>query len=139
MRLLCVSRHAYLSEHLCRYFRELGAHCEPAVGLGAAVEVAKWFEPHLVVSESDLLGPVALETWSRDSGLRDTPVLAVSLSRRPDESMPVDMCGLAGVIYLPLVTRAQLMTMLESACRPLGVDAPSGTMGAPHLAQTSIR
>src|SRR5437764_5668902 len=53
MRVLCVGRHAFLSEHLCRYFQDVGAECEPAVGEAEALRTAALFEPHVVVSDCD--------------------------------------------------------------------------------------
>ena len=123
--MLCVGRHEFLSEHLCRYFRELDAHCEPAVGLGEALRVAEAFEPHLVVADSELLTPAVLDTWSRHRQLCDVPVVAVSLTCRPEESVSAEMSGLAGVIYLPALDRAGALALLEGARRPQGVDAPA--------------
>lgn len=128
MRVLCVGRHAYLSEHLCRLFREVGAQCEPAVGVDAAPVLAASFEPHLLVAESDLLSPAVLDAWSRDSALHEVPVLAVSLTRRPEECASADLSGLAGVIYLPSLQRADALALLQGACRPRGVGVPLGTV-----------
>ena len=125
--MLCVGRHEFLSEHFCRYFRDLGAQCEPAVGTADAIVVAGSFEPHLVIADCELLTPAVLDTWSRDGSLRDVPVVAVSLTRRPEESVSAQMCGLAGVIYLPTLDRSgalALLARLEGARRPLGVDVP---------------
>jgi len=61
MRLLCVGRHAYLSEHLCRYFRGLGADCAGAVGAADALAVASRHEPHVVVCDCDLITPALLD------------------------------------------------------------------------------
>src|SRR5512140_1182684 len=105
MRLLCIGRHEFLSEHLCRFFSDLGAQCESAVGSANAEMVAGMFEPHLIIAESELLTPAVLNAWSREPVLADVPVLAVSLTRRPDESISADLCGLAGVIYLPTLDR----------------------------------
>ena len=66
MRLLCVGRHAYLSEHLCRYFRDLGADCAAAVGANEARHVAATFEPHVVVCDCDLITPSLLNEWATD-------------------------------------------------------------------------
>jgi len=128
MRLLCIGRHQFLSEHLCRFFSELGSDCEPVVGLANALAVASTFEPHLVIAESDLLSPAVLDAWSRESVLAGVPVLAVSLTRRPEESIPADLCGLAGVVYLPTVDRAGILALLEGARRPRGVDAPQDAL-----------
>ena len=125
MRILCVGRHEFLSEHLCRYFRDLGAQCEPAVGTADVVVVAGWSEPHLVVADSELLTPAVLDAWASEGSLHDVPVVAVSLTRRPEECMSAEMSGLAGVIYLPALDRAGALALLEGARRPRGVDVPA--------------
>jgi hypothetical protein len=128
MRLLCIGRHQFLSEHLCRFFSELGSDCEPVIGIANALAVASTFEPHLVIAESDLLSPAVLDAWSRENVLAGVPVLAVSLTRRPEESVPADLCGLAGVVYLPTLDRAKVLALLEGACRPRGVEVPQGAL-----------
>lgn len=127
MRLLCIGRHEFLSEHLCRWFRELGAQCEPVVGVNAAPMQAASFEPHLVVAESELLNPAVLDAWSRVDAMQNVPVLAVSLTRRSDEYPSAELSGLAGVIYLPTLDRADAESLLQIAWRPRGVDVPPGT------------
>jgi hypothetical protein len=126
MRVLCVGRHQYLSEHLCRFFRDLGAHCESAVGVAAAAAVGADFEPHLLVADSDLLSPAVLDAWSESPALQDVPVLAVSLTRRPEDHAPADICGYAGAIYLPGLNRGEALALLKGAWRPLGVNIPLG-------------
>ena len=136
MRMLCVGRHEFLSEHLCRYFRDLGAQCAPAVGTADAVVQAEAFEPSLVVADSELLTPAVLDSWSRDESLRDIPVVAVSLTRRPNEAISAELCGLAGVMYLPALSRAEALALLEGAWRPSGVTAPADALTSParHVA-----
>lgn len=128
MRLLCIGRHAFLSEHLCRFFSDLGSDCQPVVGIANALTVAGSFEPHLVIAESDLLSPAVLDAWSRESVLSGVPVLAVSLTRRPEESIPAELCGLAGVIYLPSLDRSSVIALLDGARRPRGVDVPQDAL-----------
>jgi DNA-binding response OmpR family regulator len=131
MRVLCVGRHAYLSEHLCRCFRDVGAECEPAVGGADALRIAADFEPQIVVSDCDLITPVLLSSWAKARALADVPVLAVSLTRRPDESSPAELNGLAAVVYLPGLEREQIAALLRSVYRPRGVAAPPGwTVGS---------
>ena len=125
MRLLCVGRHQYLSEHLCRLFGTLDVQCESATGVSAAPLAAAHFEPHVVVADGDLLNPSVLEAWSRDDALQDVPVLAVSLTRRPEEYTSAELSGIAGVIYLPKLKAGEAMALLQGACRPRGVDAPT--------------
>jgi chemotaxis response regulator CheB len=124
MRVLCVGRHAFLSEHLCRFFRDAGAECEPAVGAAEALRMASRFEPHVVVSDCDLITPALLDSWTQEPALRNVPVLAVSLTRRPAEAAPAELCGLAAVIYLPGLDRERAAALLSSVCRPRGVSAP---------------
>lgn len=138
MRMLCVGRHEILSEHLCRYFGELGVQCEPAVGAAQAASVAEVFEPHLVIAEFDLLTPQVQDAWSRASGLREVPVLAVSLTRRPEECLPADLSGLGGVIFLPALERTDALALLDLARRPSGVEIPAGaSMSAPRESATT--
>lgn len=133
MRLLCVARHEFLSDHLCRYFGAMNVQCETAVGSDGARAAARAFEPHLVVAESELLNPSVLETWSLEEALHDVPVLAVSLTRRPEESLPAELCGLAGVIYLPTLERSSALALLDGAMKPRGVAVPPDASIATRL------
>ena len=126
MRVLCVGRHVFLSEHLCRLFSELGAECAPAVGTADAVNVAEDFEPQVVVADCELLSTTVLDGWSVAPSLCDVSVLAVSLTRRPEETVAPDLCGTAAVIYLPGLDRAQAASLLVGARRPRGVVMPAG-------------
>ena len=123
--MLCVGRHAFLSEHLCRFFGDAGAECEPAVGADEAIRRAAEFEPHIVVSDADLITPALLDCWTSEPALAAVPVLAVSLTRRPEESSPAARVGLAAVVYLPGLDREQAAALLSSLHRPRGVSAPS--------------
>ena len=135
MRLLCVGRHQYLSEHLCRLFGALDVHCESATGVMAAPLAAAHFEPHLVVADGDLLNQSVLEAWARDDALQEVPVLAVSLTRRPEEYTSAELNGIAGVIYLPNLKTADARALLQGASRPRRVDAPhDASAAAPHPA-----
>ena len=124
MRLLCVGRHAYLSEHLCRYFRGLGADCAAAVGAAETLSIAEHYEPHVVVCDRDLITPSLLDEWATAPQLADVPLIAVSLTRRPEELPPVELLGVAGVLYLPTLERAQILALLAGAHRRRGVIPP---------------
>jgi len=126
MRLLCVGRHAFLSEHLCRFFRDLGADCAPAVGAANARAIAASFEPHVVVCDCDLITPALLDDWATERSIAEAPLLAVSLTRRPEEMPPVELLGVAGVIYLPTLDRTQVKALLAGAYRRRGVMPPLG-------------
>lgn len=136
MRLLCVGRHAYLSEHLCRYFRELGADCAPVVGATDAVSFASHYEPHVIVCDCDLISPALLDEWAVEPSVADVPLLAVSLTRRPEELPPVELLGVAGVLYLPALERSTVLALLAGAHRRRGVVPPIGWK--PPVAPPSI-
>ena len=124
MRLLCVGRHAYLSEHLCRYFRGLGADCSAAVGVSEALSLVSRYEPHVIVCDCDLITPALLDEWAQDPQTAEVPLLAVSLTRRPEELPPVELMGVAGVLYLPSLDRSQVLALLARAHRRRGVAPP---------------
>lgn len=124
MRVLCVNRHEYLSEHLCRFFRDLGVQCECAVGLPAALALASTFEPQLLVVEGVLLTPAALESIASARALNDVPMLSVSLTPSPAGSEPGDLAGQPEVIYLPALTRDEALALLTAAQSSAGVDVP---------------
>ena len=124
MRLLCVGRHAYLSEHLCRYFRGLGADCSAAVGVSEALSLVTRYEPHVIVCDCDLITPALLDEWAVDPQMADVPLLAVSLTRRPEELPPVELMGVAGVLYLPSLDRTRVLALLAGALRRRGVVPP---------------
>jgi hypothetical protein len=126
MRVLCVGRHAFLSEHLCRVFGAVGALCEPAVGPADVPKAATRFEPAVVVCEGDLLTPQVLESWAHEPALSGVSVLAVSMTPRPDDVIPAELSATdpTAVIYLPSLEPAQLAALLTSVCRPRGVSAP---------------
>lgn len=126
MRVLCVGRHAFLSEHLCRVFGAVGALCEPAVGPAEVPARAARFEPTVVICEGDLLTPQVLASWARESALSGVPVIAVSMTPRSDDLIAADLSAAdpAAAIYLPSLDRAQLVALLESVRRPRGVSAP---------------
>ena len=126
MRVLCVGRHAFLSEHLCRVFGAVGALCEPVVGPADVPKSATRFEPAIVVCEGDLLTPQVLEGWAQEPALAGVPVLAVSMTPRPDDVLPAGFHAgdPAAVVYLPSLERAQLSALLASVCQPRGVSAP---------------
>jgi chemotaxis response regulator CheB len=131
MRVLCVGRHAYLSEHLCRYFRDVGAECESAVGAAEVLPMAARCEPQVVIADYDVLSPALLDAWAREPMLADIPVLAVSLTRRPEETLPATMSGTAAVVYLPSLDREQAAALLASMHRRVVRTEYSWRVGQP--------
>jgi CheY-like chemotaxis protein len=127
MRVLCVGRHPYLSAHLCRFFDALGVTTRPAVGLEEAIEAAAEHQPDAVICDYDLLATIPLDGWERDPLLSRLPVIAVSLTRRPDEVHVLDVNGIAGFLYLPTLQRERALQVLGAAAswRRAGVSAPA--------------
>jgi len=127
MRVLCVGRHPFLSAHLCRFFDALNVETRPVVGLDDAIEAAAACQPDAVVCDYDLLATISLEGWERDPLLSRLPVIAVSLTRRPEEVHLMDVNGIAGFLYLPTLEREQALQMLSAATswRQAGVASPA--------------
>jgi hypothetical protein len=71
-----------------------------------------------VVCEYDLLATVSLEAWEQDLVLSHTPVLAVSLTRHPNEMHPLDVNGIAGFLYLPTLAAEDAQKVVYAAAMP---------------------
>ena len=127
MRVLCVGRHPYLSSHLCRFFDALGVQTRAVVGLDDAIEAAAECQPDAVVCDYDLLATIPLDGWERDPLLSRLPVIAVSLTRRPEELHLLDVNGISGFLYLPTLERGQALQVLSAAAswRCAAVAAPT--------------
>ena len=117
MRLLCVGRHRVLSDHLASLFRDFGAETHAAVGLAEAVDAAGPFGPQAVVCDYDLLATVSLAAWERDPLLSRVPIVAVSLTRRPEEVHLLDVNNVAGFLYLPALEREDAVRLLAALGR----------------------
>ena len=125
LRALCVARHCFLSEHIARYFAEMGIATMTAVGLDAAVMVAGEVSPDVVICDYDVLANVALERWEHNTLLSKTPVIAVSLTRRAEELHLLEINGIAGFLYLPTLEQAAAMQILRAAA-----SRPKYTLGS---------
>ena len=117
MRALCIGRHRFLSEHFASVFRGLGLDTFSAVGLDEALIAARPIPPDVVICDHDLLATLSLERWEQDELLSRRPVIAVSLTRRPEEQHLLDVNGIAGCIYLPTLSRDDALRLLAGACR----------------------
>ena len=122
MRALCIGRHRFLSEHLCRFFGALGIETVPAVGLAQALEIARGCAPDVVLCDYDLLATFSLREWECDERVGCVPIVAVSLTRRPTEAHVLDINGIGGFLYLPTLDRARALRVLASMAR--GVALP---------------
>jgi hypothetical protein len=125
-----------LSGHLCRFFDALGVDSCPAVGLDGAIETAADYQPDAVVCDYDLLATIPLDSWERDPLLSRLPVIAVSLTRRPEEVHLLDVNGIAGFLYLPTLERDRALQVLGAAAswRRAGVTAPTSLPWPPPRA-----
>ena len=119
MRAVCVSRHRFLSDHLSLYFRDIGLQTFAAVGLEEGGELARRHDADLVLCDYDLLATRRLDDWERDSALARLPVVAVSLTRRPEEVHLLDVNGIAGFLYLPTLSPETAFRVLSAAGRPI--------------------
>jgi len=117
MRVLCISRHPFLTEHLCRFFQSLDLDTVPCAGMREAASLVPVHEPDAIICDYDLLATMPLETWERDPKLSDVPVIAVSLTRHPGEAHLLDINGIAGFLYLPTLDREDARRLL-AAIRP---------------------
>jgi hypothetical protein len=123
VRALCVARHRFLSEHFGVWFGAIGIECSVAVGLDEAMAEAAKLRPDVVLCEYDLLATAPLDDLERDPVLSRTPILAVSLTRRPSEMHLLDVNGIAGLFYLPALAPDDARRVLAAASRP--VAAPT--------------
>jgi DNA-binding NarL/FixJ family response regulator len=126
MRVLCIGRHQFLSEHLCRFFESLGLETIACVGIREAANLVPMHEPDAVICDYDLLATISLADWERDPALGRLPVIAVSLTRHPGEAHLLDINGIAGFLYLPTLDRDDAQRLL-AAIRPTRarIDPPN--------------
>lgn len=124
MRALCVGRHSILSGHLCKYFSDLAVETHPAVGFDEAADLARSCRPDAVICDYDLLTSGSLDRWEGDPDLLDIPIIAVSLTRRPEEVYVQEGHAIAGFLYLPTLEREDALRILSALRRSKGVVPP---------------
>jgi len=115
LRALCVARHSFLSEHIARYFAQLGICTSNAVGLESAVQSLKEVSPDVVICDYDVLAGAAYEVLERTPLMSDVPVIAVSLTRHAEELHLLDVDGISGFLYLPTLNEAAALKILQAA------------------------
>ena len=136
LRALCIARHCYLSEHIARYFAQMGVDTTNAVGLESAMQAAGELSPDVVICDYDLLATIPLDQWERDGLLSKTPVIAVSLTRHAEELHLLDINGIAGFLYLPTLQQAPALRILRAAAtRPKYTIGPRAS--APRTIERS--
>ena len=107
----------------------MGLETTDAVGLDEALHAARGALPDVVLCDYDLLATVPIEGWERDPLLSRRPVIAVSLTRRPEEQLLVNVNGIAGCLYLPTLRREDALKVLGGCVRPV----PSYSFGCTPL------
>lgn len=120
MRVLCVGRHPYLSEHLGRFFEKLGVDTIPCVGMAEAVELAPAHDPDAIICDYDLLTAMSRASWESDPVLSRVPLIAVSLTRHPGEAHLFDISDIAGFLYLPTLEPEDAQRVLEAVVQKRG-------------------
>lgn len=138
LRALCIARHCILSEHIARYFAEIGVVTTNAVGLDSVVQGTASWTPDVVICDYDVLATVSLEQWEQDRLLSQTPVVAVSLTRHAEELHLLDVNGIAGFLYLPTLDQSAALRILYAAAARAKYSLPSSTTGprVPSVAAT---
>jgi hypothetical protein len=130
MRVLCVGRHTFLSEHLCRFFDELGVDTVPCVGMSDAMSRVRSEQLDAVICDYDLLATMSLTEWEADPVVARVPLIAVSLTRHPGEAHLMDINGIAGFFYLPTLEPGDAKRVLAGISRNrVGVAPPPMTGG----------
>ena len=126
MKALCVGRHQFLSEHLCRFFDELGIDTVPCVGVADAIAAVPAHDPDFVICDYDLLATISLANWETDPVLSSIPIIAVSMTRHPGEAHLLDVNGIAGFLYLPTLDPSDAHRVLSAIRRTRGgINPPS--------------
>jgi hypothetical protein len=135
LRALCIARHSYLSEHLARYFSQMGVITSQAVGL-ESTRSGFATPPDVVICDYDLLASLPLEQWEKDGLLSNTPVVAVSLTRQSEELHLFNSSGIAGFLYLPTLEETPALKILRAAAArsKFKLAAPKS---APRVAERS--
>ncbi len=137
MQAFCVGRHTYIAEHIGRFFARFGLATVPVVGLDGALRLAGSVQPDLVLCEYDLLATQSLAALEQHPTLARVPMVAVSLTRRPNEVHLLDVNGIAGFLYLPTLHAGDAARVLGVARPPADFTLPSPFGTGPRPATTS--
>jgi len=139
MRVLCVGRHRFLSEHFCRFFDGLGLDTVGCVGMAEAVEAVQAGDLDAVICDYDLLATMPLTSWETDPILSGVPLIAVSMTRHPGEVHVMDVNGIAGFLYLPTLDAEDACRLLAAVRRKTGGINPPSVLPWPHVQTTAGR
>lgn len=123
MRVLCIARHPMLSQHMAALCTSAAAECKAVVGMVEGMRQARIAPPEVVLCEVDLLVPDAMRAWDEDPVVTRVPLLAVSLTRRQNETPMLLGAPVAGYLYLPTLGTHDLARALAAAMGQ-GASAP---------------
>ena len=112
-----------VSPVVLQFIGALGLECASAVGLAGALVEAGRRRPDVVLCEYELLATTSLDAWERDPVVGRIPLLAVSLTRRPNEMHLLDRNGIAGFLYLPAITPEDARRLVAALERPVRAPA----------------
>ena len=115
LKALCVGRHQFLADHFARFFGDLGIDTRAVVGAQGTPVESRDFDPDVVICEYELLATMSIEAIERDELLSRRPLIAVSLSRRPTEAHVLDLSGIGGFLYLPILTPDAAKRVISAA------------------------
>ena len=115
MRAVCIARHRFLSEHYATFFGALDVESVTAVGFEEGMRSAREEMPDVVLCDYDLLLAAPLARWERDPVLATIPIVAVSLTRRPEEAPLAGKGGVVGYVYLPTLRDDEALRVLRAA------------------------
>ena len=115
MRAVCIARHRFLSEHYATFFEALAVEGVTAVGFEEGMRAAREELPDLVLCDYDLLLAAPLARWQSDPVLAAIPIVAVSLTRRPEEAPLGGKHGVVGYLYLPTLRDEDARRVLHAA------------------------
>jgi len=126
MRILCVSRHPVLSEHLCRFFERFDVATTAVVGMRQARASITLHDPDVALCDYDLLTPTQLGLWRADRAASKVPIVAVSMTKRPPDVTAVEERGVVGFLYLPTLEPETVRGLFATLRRQRdGVASPS--------------
>jgi hypothetical protein len=106
-----------LADHIARFFGDVGVDTTAVVGFAGAVTSANRTRPDVILCDYDLLASVPSNPWQHDDTLRRLPIVAVSLSRRPDEMHLLDINEIVGFLYLPTLQLDAAARVVYAAAR----------------------
>jgi hypothetical protein len=116
-----------LSHHIAALCADAGGECQAAVGTDEGLRLLRESPPDVILCEVDLLVAERMAEWEQEPRVTGVPLLAVSLTRRQNESPVFAGTPLAGFLYLPALGSADLTRALEVATR--GALAPPDAYG----------